>query len=496
MQEEDFRRNGSTSPLLPHSASEEDKRLELQKQATEIAAFIRESSAKKEPVVLATHFDADGLSAGSIMFAAVRRLAVPLHLRILETLSEDVLDEIDQIDSTLVIFSDIGSGYLDMMSKVLKNRDIVIADHHQPLGEAFPSLHHFNPHLLGFDGSDEISGAGTAYLLARAIHLKNVDLSPLAVIGSLGDQQDKGPKRMLKGLNAEILADAVGAKLVEVTQDLILFGRQTRPIHRAIASTTSPFLPGLSGEEDKCLALLDSARIPTKVDDRWRTISDLSLEEKQRVVEKIIDYMISLKISGEVALDLIGSVYTLAREEPWTPLRDAREYASLLNSCGRMGKPALGIALGIGERGTAFQEAQEAYGEYKRSLSKYMNWITTNPQTLKQTKHLVIIRGGGVIEESMTGAVSSLISSSSLFGNSKVTLVTTFTRSGEAKVSTRATEQLVEKGVNLGRLLQNLSAKYGGNGGGHAIAAGANVEKDNLERFLIEFEASLDAVLR
>jgi RecJ-like exonuclease len=124
-----------------------------------------------------------------------------------------------------------------------------------------------------------------------------------------------------------------------------------------------------------------------------------------------------------------------------------------------------------------------------------MNWITTNPKSLKQTKHLVIVLGGGVIEESMTGAVSSLISSSSLFGNSKVTLVTTLTRSGEAKVSTRATEQLVEKGVNLGRLLQNLSAKYGGNGGGHAIAAGATVERDKLERFLAEFEASLDAVL-
>ncbi len=481
--------------MLPHSASEEDKRLELQKQASETASFVRDTSSKNAPVVLATHFDADGLSAGSIMFTAVKRLAVPVHLRVLETLNEGVLNEIEQIDSTLVIFSDIGSGYLDMISKALENRDIVIADHHQPMGEAFPNLHHFNTHMMGFDGSDEISGAGTAFLLARAMHSKNIDLSPLAVVGSLGDQQDKGPKRTFKGLNAEILADAVGAKLVEVTQDLILFGRQTRPIHRSIASTTTPFLPGLSGEEDKCLALLDSARIPTKVDDRWRTISDLSLEEKQRVVERIIDHMISLKVSGEVALDLIGSVYTLVREEPWTPLRDAREYASLLNSCGRMGKPALGIALGTGERGTAFQEAQDAYSEYKRSLSKYMNWITTNPKSLKQTKHLVIVSGGGVIEESMTGAVSSLISSSSLFGNSKVTLVTTLTRSGEAKVSTRATERLVEKGVNLGRLLQNLSAKYGGNGGGHAIAAGATVERDKLERFLAEFEASLDAVL-
>src|SRR5207237_2327480 len=191
------------------------------------------------------------------------------------------------------------------------NREIVIADHHQVLGEAPPNLHHFNTHLLGFNGSEEISGAGTAYLLAKAIDPKNVDLSSLAIVGCLGDQQDKGPKRSLIGLNTEILKDAVEAKLVEVTQDLVLFGRQTRPVHRAIASTTDPFLPGLSGEEDRCLALLDAARVPTKIDDRWRTISDLSLDEKQRIVEKIVAHIISLNLKGEIIMDLIGYVYSL-----------------------------------------------------------------------------------------------------------------------------------------------------------------------------------------
>lgn len=481
--------------MLPHSSSREDKRLDLQKQAGETASFIRENVSHRAPILLVTHFDADGLCAGSIMLSATRRMDAAVHLRVIENLNEKALEEIDRVESDLIIFTDIGSGYLDVISNVLKKRDIVIADHHQSLGEPPPRLHHFNTHLLGFNGSDEISGAGTAYLIAKSLDTKNVDLSPLGLVGCLGDQQDKGPKRTLKGLNAEILADGVQAKLVEVTQDLILFGRQTRPIHRAMASTTTPFLPGLSGEEDRCLALLDAANIPTKVDDRWRTISDLSLEEKRRVVEKIIDHMISLKMSGEVALDLIGSVYTLTREEPWTPLRDAREYASLLNSCGRMGRPGIGIALGAGDRGAAFQEALEVYAQYKKWLSKYMNWLTEDPNSLKQTRHVVLVRGEGVIDQNMTGAVSSLVSSSNLFGESKVTLVTTTTPSGEAKVSTRATEQLVEKGVNLGRILQDLSPLHGGKGGGHAIAAGATIPREELEEFLTEFERTIDAVL-
>jgi single-stranded-DNA-specific exonuclease len=478
--------------LQPRSANEENKHLELRDQATRTASLIREK-ARSDTVLLATHFDADGLSAGSIMLSALNRLPALTHLRIIDRIDEKILEDIEEIQSGLIIFTDIGSGYLDIISKILRNHDIVIADHHQPQGNP-AGIHHFNTHEMGFNGSEEISGAGTAYLLAKALDSRNLDLSTMAIVGALGDQQDKGPKRAFKGLNSEILKDAVDSKQLEVKQDLIFFGRQTRPVHKAIASTTDPFLPGLSGEEDRCLALLDAASVPTKIDDRWRTISDLSLDEKQRIVEKIVAHIISLDLRGEIVMDLIGSVYTLLREDPGTALRDAREFATLLNACGRMNRAALGIAIGVGDRGDSYKTAQDVYAQYKTTLSKYMNWVATSPNAARRGRHVVIINGNGVIDENMTGAVSSLVSSSNLYGD-KVTIVTTLTGSGEAKVSTRATERLVEKGVNLGKTLQNLSAQHGGIGGGHAIAAGATVPQDELERFLTKLEVSIDGLL-
>jgi single-stranded-DNA-specific exonuclease len=480
--------------LQPRSNSDGDKLARLHKQASETASLIRQR-ASDNTVLLTSHFDADGISAGSIMLSAVNRLASFPHLRVIDSVNEKILDQIEAVESDLVIFSDIGSGYLDIISKVLRNREIVIADHHQPLGEPGSNLHHFNTHILGFDGSEEISGAGTAYLLAKALDSRNTDLSAMAIVGALGDQQDKGPERRFKGLNADILKDAVDSKVIEVTKDLVFFGRQTRPIHRAIASTTDPFLPGLSGEEDRCLALLDAAGIPTKVDDRWRTISDLSLDEKRRIVDKIIEHTISSKFKGEAVLNLIGSVYTLTREEPGTSLRDAREFSTLLNACGRMNQAGLGVAIGIGDRGESFQQAQQLYSGYKTQLSKYMNWVATAPNATRTGKNVVVVNGQGVVDESMTGAVSSLISSSKLFGESKVTVVTTLTRSEEAKISTRATEQLVQKGLNLGKILQGLSPKYGGIGGGHAIAAGATIPASVLDKFLVNLEKSVDDVL-
>lgn len=481
--------------MPPLSNSRDERYSELERLAVAAAKVIRKCASEKSPILLVTHFDADGISAGSILLSAVSRLEAPVHLRVIDSLAEKTLEDLETIDSELVVFTDIGSGYLSVIGKVLRHRQVIIADHHQALGDLPPNSHHFNTHLLGFDGSAEISGAGTAYLLSKAIDSRNVDLSPMAIVGCLGDQQDKGPKRTLTGLNEMILRDAVDMKLVEVVQDLTLFGIQTRPVHRAIAATTTPFLPGLSGEEDHCLALLDAANIPSKIDDRWRAIVDLSMEEKRRLVDSIIQHMISLKVSGEVALELIGSVYTLVREDPWTPLRDAREFASLLNACGRMGKAGLGVSLGMRDRGTAFEEAQQVYSEYRKWLAKYMKWLTGDPSVLRQMEYVVIVRGEGVIDESMTGAVSSLVSSSNLFGLSKVTVVVTSARDGRAKISTRATDQLVARGVNLGRILQDLTPKFGGNGGGHAIAAGATLDKGRLDMFLDEFGRIIGSVL-
>jgi single-stranded-DNA-specific exonuclease len=59
------------------------------------------------------------------------------------------------------------------------------------------------------------------------------------------------------------------------------------------------------------------------------------------------------------------------------------------------------------------------------------------------------------------------------------------------KISSRATKQLVEKGLNLGALLSRLSAEYGGKGGGHNIAAGAEIPSDRIIRFLADLDRAV-----
>ncbi len=163
-----------------------------------------------------------------------------------------------------------------------------------------------------------------------------------------------------------LVEDGVSAGSVRVDSDLVLYGRETRPIHRALAYTTTPYLPNLSGREDNCLTLLSSNGITIKEGERFRTLADLSQEEKQKLLNAIIGYLTSIGFKSNVVLDLVGTVYTLIEEAPGSPTHDGREYSALLNACGRTGNPSIGISVGMGDRKTALQEANEVVAKLQK----------------------------------------------------------------------------------------------------------------------------------
>ncbi len=53
-----------------------------------------------------------------------------------------------------------------------------------------------------------------------------------------------------------------------------------------------------------------------------------------------------------------------------------------------------------------------------------------------------------------------------------------------AKFSGRTTEAAIRKGVNLGEVMRLASEAHGGKGGGHNIAAGAQVPLDEINGFI------------
>jgi len=116
-------------------------------------------------VKVITHIDADGLSAGGIMAQMLERQDKDFEVVAMPGVYPENASELDGAD--LTIFTDIGSGQLEILEPYFKNRDTIILDHHQIQGEPWQGLAHVNPWLEGRDGSFEISGAGVAYLFAK-----------------------------------------------------------------------------------------------------------------------------------------------------------------------------------------------------------------------------------------------------------------------------------------------------------------------------------------
>ena len=84
----------------------------------------------------------------------------------------------------------------------------ILVDHHLTGPSPTPKVLNVNGELHGLSGSLDISGASTCLLLALALDETNIDLAPLAVIGSF---EIPGA---LRSVNAAVLAAAYDGNMV------------------------------------------------------------------------------------------------------------------------------------------------------------------------------------------------------------------------------------------------------------------------------------------
>ena len=449
------------------------------------AAKVVLATVKKDGFILVfSHLDADGIAAAGVMGKMLYRLDARFRIRVMQWVDEKIVNDIVSDKPQLVILTDFGSGYLDLLNEKIPNVKVVILDHHQITSKvANPNFVQVNPHLFGIDGATDVSGSGVAYFVAKAVNSSNMDLAPIAVVGALGDMQDKYEQRSLKSLNEIMVNDAVAAGMLRVEKDLIFFGRETRPIYKMLVTTTNPFIPGLSGQETEALNFVANLGIPLKQADKLRALCDLTDEERKRLCSALADYLLSKGLHLEVE-NLIGYIYVLTKEEPNTILRDGREFAVLLNSAGRMDRPSLGIALCMGDRKAALEESSKILEDYRKNINKYLFWVAEKPERMREFENIYVIYGETFINEKIIGTVSSIIVSSLANTEKPLLAFANIEAEEAAKFSGRTTEAALRKGVNLGEVMRLASEATGGKGGGHNIAAGAQVPIDKIEGFI------------
>ncbi len=427
-----------------------------------------------------THLDCDGITSGSIVTRSLIRAGARCTVRTVNDFNKNLIEKMKSDSREFHIITDLGGGFAKDLDSGLNDNWIVV-DHHQIPKEEFDNEHVINAWKYDIDGGVEISAGGMAYLVSQALHKENTDLAWIAVVSALGDRQDQGEKKSFSGINLEIVSTAKKNGQVEIDLDILLVGRETRPLPDALAFTSHPFIEGLTWNRDACLALLNSSGIKLKDGSRWRVPAELTEDEKRSLLETISKFT-SSKNATQIMDELVGYTYTLSGEDKRSFLRDAREFSTMLNSCGRIRKAGIGVAICLGDRTKMLEEGENILFEYRTLLRNYMNVLSSERWRLVDNGQYVMVNGEGLVPENMTGAVSSLLGGSQK-NTGKIIILRTNGEEGTIKFSSRKSTGCKSE-VNLGLLMRACAAKVSGAGGGHAAAAGARITKDKLDEFL------------
>jgi len=124
--------------------------------------------------------------------------------------------------------------------------------------------------------------------------------------------------------------------------------------------------------------------------------------------------------------------------------------------------------------------------------------LVVKQQGVKERKNFYFFDAGGAIGENIIGVIAGMAYGARVVPPNKPILAFADDRDDPVfvKISGRANWGLVRSGLHLGKALREESEKFGGEGGGHDIAAGARVLKSKKEEFLESIDRKIGEQLK
>ncbi|WOV93333.1 MAG: DHH family phosphoesterase [Candidatus Nitrosoabyssus spongiisocia] len=437
---------------------------------------IKDVIKDEKSILITTHNDCDGIVSGSIIAKMLQRMGASYTIRVANQFTTDTINNLAKGNHKLHIITDMASEFSSEMSSKLDKKWFIIDHHPVPKTEKDDSRL-INSWKMGMDGSKEICAGGMAYLLAKEIDDTNEDLAHIAVVAALGDRQDVGQKKSLDGMNQEIVAMAEKNHTIQTKMDLLLAKSNSLPLADALSLTTQPFIEGLVWNKSACVTVIESTGIMLKDKSRWRKPSELSLEEKEKFIDVLAKFSPNTNIKGH----LEGNAYTLTHEITNEPLYDAREFATMLNACGKIRGAGAGIAVCMGDRGKLYQETIKILQEYNSTIQNCVQMLSNERWRINNSDTYVMINGEGIVPDSLTGVISALLTGSHK-NYSKIIMLWTDSKEGTVKFSARKPVNCTLD-TNLQELFVKGISEVGGSGGGHSTAASARILKEKTRDF-------------
>ena len=439
-------------------------------QAVESAASFFSSFSGS--VLIVSHIDCDGLAASAILVKVCEELSRPYRIMRTRELTDENLKEIADSSEEFVCFADMGSTSKERIIGFLKNKKKIIIDHHgiSAKNSDDENLFELNPKGFEIDERREISSSGIAWLFANNLIAAD-PLLPLALVGALGDAQEE---QGFIGYNEEFLNTAVKEGLMSVKKVLRLFGRETRPLLKALQYSTDIPMKGVTNDRDGALNILRSLDIPAMRFSRPVTLETLTEEETKELEEVLLSRM-----DDEVKARAFWFEYTITDRPRGSATRNLREFSTLMNACGRLDDILLGIRICLGDQ-SAERLAKEKRNDYRLTINEAKKFIDEHPDSTQISKNLMTVDAGNNIAADIAGTIASIFAKSGYADKDMVVCVMTENDEDSIKISLRTASERID----LSEMLNAIVEKTGGSCGGHANAAGAVIPQDAKEMFV------------
>ncbi|MDA3836505.1 MAG: DHH family phosphoesterase [Nanoarchaeota archaeon] len=418
---------------------------------------------KGEDVIVVSHFDTDGITAGTIMLQVLKKIDQRFSLQIIKSLTKDFIDKLPK--NKIILFIDLASGSLGHIRDA-GLRKVFIIDHHEVTEEIPENVEIVNPELCE---KQKISSSGLIYLFCKEIDKENKEYAKLAILGMIGDQMDQE----IDALNHEIIKDGD----IQKKRGLLIYP-STRPLNRTLEYSSDPFIPGVTGDVKGVLELLREADLSPE-GGKYKALINLTPEEMERLVTSIM-----LRNPDQKNRQLIGDLFLI---KMFGKLEDARELSAKINACSRDGKPHVAISLCM-EEVDARKDAESVHVKYKQSLIS----------GIKYAQEINKIEGPGFaifnaeenIKDTMIGTITSIIANSSMY--KKGTIIIGMAKDDQNNMIKISARNVGKEGRHVRELLAQVMEYFEGEVGGHQFAAGCSIPIHQADSFIQKTKEAFD----
>jgi len=434
--------------------------MSLEQSIKDNAKKFLEKSKEKE-ILVVSHFDTDGISSAAIMTKALKELDLNFSVKIMKGLEKE--DILSLPKNKIILFLDLASGSLHHLEES-ELKDIFIIDHHEIIYNIPSNVTMINPDL---HEKQKLSASALTYLFCKEIS-KTTEIAKLAVLGMIGDCLDKE----LDKLNHGILED----NDIKRKRGVLIYP-STRPLNRALEFSSSPFIPGVTGDIKGVMDLIREAGIG-QIDGRYKSLLELDEKEMTKLTTAIM-----LRLPHTRIQELVGDIFLL---KFFNKLEDARELSAKINACSRMGEPQTALQLCL-EIASARKRSETIYTKYKQEIVAGLKHIEDGAEKY-EGKGYLIINAKQNISETIIGTMASILSNSTVYEPGKI-IVTMGYFEEKIKISARV---VADKERNLREMLNCVITEIGGEVGGHKSAAGCVISRDKEKDFLDTLKRNLE----